>query len=70
MEEKRLDRLEEKVDTIMSNHLVHVKDDISELKSAISIVATNVSWLIKTYWVVVSASVGSLVAAIMGLILK
>lgn len=70
MEEKRLDRLEEKVDTIMSNHLVHVKDDISELKSAVSVVATNVMWLMRTYFIVVGASVGSLVAAIMGLILK
>ena len=68
--EKRLDKLEAKVDLITDNHLAHLKDDISELKSALSVVVTDVGWLIKTYWIVVSASVGSLVAAIMGLIIK
>lgn len=63
MEEKRLEKLEEKVDLIMTNHLAHVKESLMEL-------TTNVTWLIKFFWIVASASVGSLVAAIMGLILK
>lgn len=68
--EERFNKLEEKVDTIMGNHLPHLKEDMAELKFSVIAVRTNVEWLMKTYWVVVSASIGSLVAAIMGLILK
>lgn len=68
--EERIDRLEEKVDKITDNHLAHMKDEISVLNTGLSVVSTNVLWLMKTYWVVVSASVGSLVAALLGLIVK
>ena len=68
--EKRLDKLESKVDTIMENHLVHIKDDIVELKEEISVISTNVFWLMKFFWIVATASIGSLVTAVMGLIIK
>ena len=68
--EKRLDKLESKVDTIMENHLVNIKDDIVELKEEISVISTNVFWLMKFFWIVATASIGSLVTAVMGLIIK
>ncbi len=70
MDEKRLDKLEEKVDLITNNHLAHLKEDFFELKSVVGVVSTNVTWLLKFFWVAATASVGSLVAAIMGLIIK
>ncbi len=68
--EKQIEMMQKQLDKIMDNELVHLKADVNELKNEIGVISTNVSWLMRTYWVVVSASVGSLVAAVMGLILK
>jgi len=48
---------------MLGNHLPHMSADIKETK-------TNVSWLMKFFWVVATASIGSLIAAVLTLILK
>ncbi len=68
--EKQIELIRKQLDKIMDNELVHLKDDISELKNEIGIISTNVSRLLKFFWVAATASIGSLITAIMGLILK
>ena len=68
--EKEIEKIQKQLDKIMDNELVHLKADIAELKVELGVMGANLSWLIKTYWVVVTTSVGSLIAAILGLILK
>lgn len=78
MEEKRVDKLEEKVDTIMDNHLVHIKDSIfdmdlkftkalSTLDAKVERWITNTEWLVKFFWVATTSAIGSLVATLIGL---
>ena len=68
--EKQIEQLQKQLDKIVDNELVHLKDDITEVKEKIGVISTNVSWLMKFFWVVMSASVGSFVTAVYGLILK
>jgi len=48
---------------LKENHLAHLQDELTEI-------ATNQKWLMKTYWILVSACIGSMVTAIATLILK
>lgn len=68
--EKQIEQLQKQLDKIIDNDLVHLKYDITEVKEKIGVISTNVSWLMKFFWVVMSASVGSFVTAVYGLILK
>lgn len=68
--EKQIEQLQKQLDKIVDNELVHLKSDITEVKEKIGVISTNVSWLMKFFWVVMSASVGSFVTAVYGLILK
>ena len=68
--EKRIDKLEEKVDLITDNHLVHIKDSISILNSKVEKWITNTEWLVKFFWIATTSAIGSLIAGIMGLIMK
>jgi len=43
---------------------------INDLKVDMAEVKNNVDWLKRTYWIVVAASIGSLVAAVFNIILK
>lgn len=68
--EQRIEKIEKQLERIVDNELVHLRESSNELKVGLSIIGTNVTWLMKNYWVVVSTSVGSIIAAIFGLILK
>lgn len=57
------EELEEKIDDILTNHLPHLQILIAEIK-------TNVGWLLKTYWIIVTASIGGLIAGIINLLIK
>jgi hypothetical protein len=52
-----------KVDKICNNELQHIKDQLTEQ-------GTNLSWLMKTYWIVMGASIGALITALITLIEK
>lgn len=66
--EKRLEKLEQKVDTIMDNHLAHLKEDIFGIKEDLTATKTNVEWIQKFFWIVASSSIGALVAGIITLL--
>lgn len=57
------------VKEIKDNHLVHVQKDVAEIKIDFGRVKTDVAWLKKFFWIVAAASVGSLVAGLINLII-
>ena len=59
---RRINWLEDKFSTINSE-LSSVKTDMAKIK-------TDVEWLKKTYWIVVSSSVGALIVGLFGFIMK
>lgn len=63
MQDERLDRVEKAVNEIKDNHLVHLQTDMTK-------VGTDVDWLKRFFWVIATASVGGLVAALINLIIS
>ena len=59
----RVSRLEKSVDEIKNNHLEHLQKDVTCLK-------TDMTWLKKFFWIVATASVGSLVAGLINLMIQ
>ena len=53
--------LEDTIDDMKNNHLRHIEIKITEIK-------TDLKWLKKFFWLVASASTGSLVASVISLI--
>lgn len=73
----RIERLEEKVDKIMNNDLEHLKLEIGEVKSEVGSVkieqakaSANLSWLMKAFWVIATATVAGLVAQVFNILTK
>ena len=64
---ERLDKLEKTVHEIRDNHLVHLKEDIGDVKIEVVGIKTDVKWLKKTYWIVAGASIAGLIAALIPL---
>ncbi len=62
MQDQRLDRVEKTVNEIRDNHLVHLQTDITK-------VSTDVDWLKRFFWVIATASVGGLIAALINLLI-
>ncbi len=63
IQDERLERLEKSVNEIKDNHLVHLQTDITK-------VGTDVDWLKRFFWVIATASVGGLIAALINLIIS
>lgn len=55
--------LECKVDTILTNHIPHLQQSITEIK-------TNVDWLMRFFWVIATASTGALIVGLINLLIK
>lgn len=62
MQDDRLDRVEKTVNEIKDNHLVHLQTDVTK-------VSTDVDWLKRFFWIIATASIGGLIAAILNLLL-
>ncbi len=62
LQDERLDRVEKAVNEIKDNHLVHMQTDLTK-------VSTDVDWLKRFFWVIATASIGGLIAAIINLLL-
>lgn len=62
MQDERLDRVEKTVNEIKDNHLVHIQTDLTK-------VGTDVDWLKRFFWLVATASIGGLIAAVINLLL-
>ena len=63
LQDERLDRVEKTVNEIKDNHLVHLQTDMTK-------VSTDVDWLKRFFWVIATASVGGLIAALINLIIS
>ena len=62
LQDERLDRVEKAVNEIKDNHLVHLQTDMTK-------VGTDVDWLKRFFWIIATASVGGLIAALINLII-
>jgi len=62
VQDERLDRVEKTVNEIKDNHLVHIQTDLTK-------VSTDVDWLKRFFWLVATASIGGLIAAVINLLL-
>ena len=61
--EKRIEKIEGEIKEIKENHLVHIQEDLVEVK-------TNQKWMMKFFWIVVTASVAGLITGIINLLIK
>ncbi len=62
IQDERLNRVENTVNEIKDNHLVHIQTDLTK-------VSTDVDWLKRFFWLIATASIGGLIAAILNLLL-
>ncbi len=62
IQDERLDRVEKTVNEIKDNHLVHLQTDVTK-------VSTDVDWLKRFFWVLATASIGGLIAALINLLI-
>jgi uncharacterized membrane protein len=62
MQDQRLDRVEKTVNEIKDNHLAHIQTDLTK-------VSTDVDWLKRFFWLVATASIGGLIAAVINLLI-
>ncbi len=62
LQDERLDRVEKTVNEIKDNHLAHMQTDLTK-------VGTDVDWLKRFFWIIATASIGGLVAAIINLLI-
>lgn len=61
--EKRIKKIEADIKEIKDNHLSHIQVDMEAVK-------TNQQWLMKFFWIVVTASVAGLITGIINLMIK
>ena len=62
IQDERLNRVENTVNEIKDNHLVHIQTDLTK-------VSTDVDWLKRFFWIIATASIGGLIAAVINLLL-
>ena len=66
----KMGEIDSSVKEIRDNHLAHLGSDVTDIKVSMSKNTTDTDWLKRFFWVVASASVGSMVAGVLNLILK
>lgn len=62
LQDERLDRVEKAVNEIKDNHLAHLQTDLTKVN-------TDVDWLKRFFWIIATASIGGLIAAIINVLL-
>ena len=61
--EKRIEKIEADIREIKDNHLSHIQEDMAVVK-------TNQKWLMKFFWIVMTASIAGLITGIINLMIK
>ena len=61
--EKRIETIESAIKDIKENHLSHIQEDLAVVK-------TNQEWIMKFFWIVMSASIAGLITGIINLLIK
>jgi len=54
----------------LRDHQEHTQDCVNTLTVDVATVKNDVGWLKKSYWIVVTASVGALVAGVIGILVN
>lgn len=60
-------QIQSDIDDIRRNHLAHIEPDIATLKVDMATVRTNVDWLMKFQWVIITAIVGGIISLLIKL---
>lgn len=58
-----MEKIESDIKEIKENHLSHIQEDLAVVK-------TNQQWIMKFFWIVVSASIAGLITGIINLLIK
>ena len=67
---EEIKKIQEELKDLRENHLHTLSEVVNEIKVNIAEIRTNLTWLQKFFFIVVTASVGGLLTAILNLILK
>lgn len=68
--DERIAKIEKQVDVILNNHLPHLSDAVNTVDINLAKITVEVGWLVRFFWIVATASTGSLIAAILGLLIS
>ena len=66
----KMDAILGKVDLIENNHLAHIQSSMALLATDSARQSTNVEWLMKSHWVVVTATLGGFIASLIKLFIN
>ena len=69
-DERVFAHIDETITKIKDNHLAHIQESMSELRTDLVELKIDTMWLKKFFWVIATASIGSLVSGILGLLIK
>lgn len=61
--EKRIESIEREIREIKENHLSHIRADMAVVK-------TNQQWIMRFFWILISASVAGLITGVINLLTK
>ena len=62
LQDKRLEKIE--------GHIEVINGEMGDVKKDLAIVKTDVSWLVRFFWIIAGASVSGLIVGLFNLILK
>ena len=65
---ERFEKTDEKLDAIKDNHLAHMQTSMNNMGILLTKTTTNVSWLLKYHWIIVTASIGAVITGIFNLL--
>jgi len=65
-----LSYIKKDIKEIKENHLYHIEKKVNNLKTDFVVVSQDVKWLKKFFWIVATASVGSLITGVLSLLFK
>ena len=67
---KQSERRLENIEIQTTNHISDIKKDVSCIRQAVIKTGTDVTWLKKFFWLIMSTSTGAILVALFGLILR
>lgn len=68
--EANVNDMRHSIESIKENHLAHIEKSIGALQINYAEIKTDVGWIKQFFWIVATASVGGLVASVLGVVLN
>ena len=69
-DDQMFDHISASIDKIRDNHLAHIQESMGRLQIDSSSLTSDVAWLKKFFWVIATASMGSLITVIVGVFFR